>query len=702
MYAARLLLVVLGLYAAPTLGNECRNADEELAALQQDSLFTEPYVDVDEWRETPVRHRYVHGGFTGTSMRFSYYLPPKPDYGGRFFQYITPVPDSEYLSQGATGEEDRIGFALDSGAYFIETNGGGREATAGPGFQVDPTIAGYRANAAAARYSRIVAMQMYGCRRPYGYAYGGSGGGFRTIGGMENTQGAWDGAVPFVIGSPMAAPNVFTVRMYALRVLADKLPAIADALDAGSNVDLSSLLDAEEAAAFAEVTAMGFPRDAWYAHGSLDLHGYALLFPAMLAVDPQYFAGDFWEKPGHEGYRPPASLKAALIDHPTRVKQLLTADDLAVAKQDELLPGNDTAGRADSAFEAFLGPQAAQETVALELASVPAQSLLGTKISVTSGAAQGATFLVSHYNGSTVMLGRSAAALAGLKHGDTLHIDNRSYLASQTYHRHQVPPAGYPVYDYLRDDNGKPLYPQRERLLAPLFAAGAAGSVPSGTFQGRMIVLSNLHDTEAYPWQGDWYLQAARRHHGDELNDRLRLWYTDRATHGDGMNQREPTRAVSYLGVLQQALRDVSAWVEEGFAPPPTSRYRITGGQVHLEGSAAQRGGIQPVVEVFANGTKRADVAAGEAVALTATVEVPPGTGEVVALAWDFGGARRFTATQKLNGGERTQLQLARTHRFDKPGTYFVTLRAESQRDGDADAPFARIRNLDRTRVVVK
>ena len=38
-----------------------------------DALFTQPYTDVDEWRDTPVRHRYVHGGFTGTDTRFSIY-----------------------------------------------------------------------------------------------------------------------------------------------------------------------------------------------------------------------------------------------------------------------------------------------------------------------------------------------------------------------------------------------------------------------------------------------------------------------------------------------------------------------------------------------------------------------------------------------------------------------------------------------------
>jgi hypothetical protein len=28
-----------------------------------DSMFTKPFVDVDEWRDELVLHRYVHGGF---------------------------------------------------------------------------------------------------------------------------------------------------------------------------------------------------------------------------------------------------------------------------------------------------------------------------------------------------------------------------------------------------------------------------------------------------------------------------------------------------------------------------------------------------------------------------------------------------------------------------------------------------------------
>ena len=60
------------------------NADSANPAA--DTLFKEPYIDVDELRTAPVRHRYVHGGFRGTDMRFSYYMPPAEQFQSRFFQ----------------------------------------------------------------------------------------------------------------------------------------------------------------------------------------------------------------------------------------------------------------------------------------------------------------------------------------------------------------------------------------------------------------------------------------------------------------------------------------------------------------------------------------------------------------------------------------------------------------------------------------
>ncbi len=230
------------------------------------------------------------------------------------------------------------------------------------------------------------------------------------------------------------------------------------------------------------------------------------------------------------------------------------------------------------------------------------------------------------------------AVLAKVKEGDTVQVDNSNFLAVQTYHRHQVPGKEYYVWDQFRDKDGKPIYPQRPMLLGPLFTRGAAGVLPTGKFKGKMILLESLWDREAFPWQADWYRSRVKENLGDSTDNYFRLWYTDHALHGDIAVEDDPTHTISYLGVLQQALLDLSAWVEKGIPPAATTNYKIVDGQVVVPPTADERKGIQPVVMVKANGSKRADVKVGEPVTFTAEVEVPKGMGKVVAASWNFEG----------------------------------------------------------------
>lgn len=64
-------------------------ADWPMPADWSDPMFREPFIDVDEGRDKPVRHRYVHDGFKGTDALFSMYFPPEEQYHGRFFQQVT-------------------------------------------------------------------------------------------------------------------------------------------------------------------------------------------------------------------------------------------------------------------------------------------------------------------------------------------------------------------------------------------------------------------------------------------------------------------------------------------------------------------------------------------------------------------------------------------------------------------------------------
>ena len=95
-----------------------------------------------------------------------------------------------------------------------------------------------------------------------------------------------------------------------------------------------------------------------------------------------------------------------------------------------------------------------------------------------------------------------------------------------------------------------------------------------------MIVVESLLDREALPWQADWYRSKVEEHLGSAINERFRLWFTDNALHGDDELQESPLHTVSYLGVLQQALRDLSGWVEQDVAPPASTSYEVVDGQV--------------------------------------------------------------------------------------------------------------------------
>ncbi len=671
-----------------------------------DIMFAEPYVDIDEWRDAPVRHRYVHGGFKGTDMRFSYYMPPKEKFGGRFFQYVTPVPDSENLSQTAQAGDDNIGFAIASGAYFIETNGGGASATAGPAFRTDPTIGAYRANAAAARFSRRVAMRMYSSPRIFGYIYGGSGGGYRTMGSMEHSLGVWDGAVPFVLGTPMASPNNFSIRMHAMRVLWNKFPQIVDAMDAGGSGNPYTGLNAEEAAALREATLMGFPPKSWFGYQTMGVHAFTAIYQGMVMADPGYFT-DFWTKPGYLGFEEPESLKHARLQFVTKVDAPLSSAQFeARGITPKRLPGQPRdAGRgtADLAWQKAVN-DGSTRPFAFELEGTPPDvGFMGGDLYVLSGEAKGKRIALLALNGKIATLGAVAdvTALAMIKPGDEVRVDNSNFLAAQTYHRHQVPDASYTNYDQFRGKDGKPLYPQRPMLLGPMFTAGAAGAAISGKFNGKIILVQSGLDREAVPYQADWYARKFNHLYGRDATNKYRLWFTENALHGYNEDKEARTRVVSYLPVLQQALRDVAAWVERGVRPPDNSGYRVAESQVLLHPTAQARKGVQPVITLRINGKDKASAKIGAPLTFTASISAPPGGGEIGGATWDFDGSGKFADAANLPARSGPTAKISARHSFNAPGTHFVTLRAWSQRRDVLGTPYARIENLARVRVVV-
>ncbi len=665
-----------------------------------DPEFDTPYVDVDEWRHDPVRHRYVHGGFEGTDARFSMYLPPAERYEGRFFQPVLPMSGIEHAASLGVlyGIAGSVGFAHDSGAFLVESNLGRLNPFPGD----DPTVAGFRASAATARYARVVAAEMYGEHRPYGYVYGGSGGAFKTMSCVESAPDVWDGSVPFVMGSPLSLPNVFSVQAHAMRILWDRFPAIVDAVEPGGSGDMFAGLSVEEREALREVTRMGFPPRAWFdveriARGYTGV--WSVLADNLVRWDPGYFE-DFWTQPGYLGAGAPESLARARIQHKTVVRAPVMAEEAAALG----LPMPMAMPR---------GTSSGDIPVALRLADVPEGNTRGATLTITSGAAADRSLYVVGVEGDLVLTGVGEAhfeGLSGIAAGDEVMIDNSVYLAFQTYHRHQVHPD-YPVFDQFTWD-GRPLYPQRPGFVGPRYALQGSGSIQSGRFGGKMIVVENLMDEAAYPWQADWYRRLVAQALGPRLDDHYRMWFIDHAMHtgaepmpGMVLADTRParkTRMVSYLGVLQQALRDVAAWVEQGIPPPASTEFEVVDGQVCVPPTAAARRGIQPVVTVSVDGGARAVVAVGEEVELTALVEVPAGAGTVVAAEWDFEGAGDYPVVEEGIDGSATRLTLTAAHVFAEPGTYFPALRVTSQRRGDVATRHGRVQNLGRVRVVVR
>ena len=630
------------------------NVDPELA---------EPYTDVDEERTitdtasgVTVTCRYVHGGFTGTNARFSFYFPSVADYRGRFFHHTYPM----FTEEDAT--PDVIAFGISHGAYVVSANNDG-------GVPASPVLGGYRVNAAAAKFSKVVAAEMYGSDIPTrGYLYGASGGAYQTLGGLENTSGVWAGGVPMVPGTPNSIPSFQGVQMLALRVLGERLGDIADALEPGGNGDPYATLNEEQRSILDEASTLGFPVRGWWQHRTLDGGSFWLVAAGVRAMDPSY-VDDFWSLAGYEGADPASSVQADRIQFEATI---LSIDDRLVTLS--ATPGGDTRG---------------------------------ADLVIVSGAAAGVSvpFVSLRSNTAEVGAGIDTAVLAP---GDRVRLDNSWAIALQYYHRHQLPTPDLYGWNQFRDANGEPWYPQRPTLLGPTMAR-ASGGISTGQFNGRMIMLGSVLDVEAYPWSVDWYHQQVRAIRGDDTDDDFRVWFMDNCDHNPTTRTvAAEAHIVSYDGEMQQALLDLDAWVAGDISPPSSTSYRVTArSQIELPESAVARGGVQPTVRLVVatgnEGSKDADVVAhvnaGDALTFTATADLPAGTGSVVSVEWDFESTGSYPVRSDVAGA--TPIDVAETHTYTQPGTHFAVVRVTARRDGDAHSPFRRIQNVARARIVV-
>ena len=672
--------------------------EKRLYIPEEDMYFSNPYIDVEEWRDKPVRHYYIHGGFKGTEIdgtneaRFCFYFPEKLKYEERFYQYVSAAPEDERMCENQTGADDKINFIVSHGAYYVVTNQGGF-VTGGDGSRL------YRTSASSALLGRKLAQKLYGYEhRPYGYIFGGSGGSFKTISCMEMTEGVWDGGVPYVIANPMATPNVFCPRVRAMHVLGESgMAKVIDNMEPGGSGNLYDGLTAQQTEALEEATRMGFPKRGWFCSSFMGDGSLMVLSPAIYNVYPQYFT-DFWTKEGYEGTNPDSIEVRERVRFVTTVKELIE-----VKKEDD----SNRVSSVDTSWKYSLKGNLEAPRIRMELLPPENAYLIHCRLRVLSGVEVGKEQVIEKIEDGVITIGRTNGEeneLSDLAVGDKIMIDNSDYLAMQTLQRHQVPDKTYKVYDQYRNDNGTLKYPQLPILIAPIIAQNGGGSVPSGDIHGKIIALCSILDESALAWHGDWYFNAVKRHLGDKTDESFRLYYNDNCIHNDLVGyQEDPQHQVDYACILFQVLLDLADWCERGIAPVPSTNYIFNDGQIEVPDSADERGGLQPVVHAWANGVKCVKVKVGEEVVFTAKIEVPRGTGKVTAASWDYEKTNDFSHEEELELSKNGEKAWVRTvHCFNQPGVFFPVIKVKSNREGRLGDIFTQCKNLDRVRVIVE
>ncbi len=683
-----------------------------------DTYFQKPFIDVDEMRErtladgTIMPYRYMHGGFQETNVKFSFFFPSEEKYEGRFHQYLSPFPgpEEEIASIGRTGENDRIAFALSCGAYFVESNMG---SAASFGAMSDATMT-WKSSAAVAEYSRVKAEEIYHRGRAYGYVYGGSGGGYKTLACIENTQ-VWDGAAPYVIGSPVSLPNTITMHAQGQRVLRNCFDKITDALDAGGSGNPYEALKPEEAAMLTEITKMGFPPIAWYleAKGNIDDGSLPVLAPGVKMADPSYFE-EFWTKDGYMGADPESTAVRDRLQFTGIVKSVKLPSQEEDSHNEAGLNGVD---------DAWKKQLTAGNGAWIELEELPEGDdlyLHGVNIIPQSGAAKGKQLLLDKMvrkpgeKGGYLTIGMCygmddlSGVLSSLTQGDEVYLDNSDYIAIQSYYRHQCPPdLSFHAWDQFRKEDGTPTLPQRENIMGYGFTG--TGTVQDGNIQCKVILTQALMDESTCPWCADWYRHQVIQSKGSE--DDFRLYYTQRAMHGD-TDARVNYMVVDYMGAQRQSIIDLANWVEKGVEPLPSTEYELReDGQIYLNTDITRRRGIQADVTITVGGEKCVHVKVGEQVTFYIDVKVPEGAGEVTEIVMSDRELEACTCetmypitcefTPYVSGaihGAKAEY----TTSYAKPGTYFATTRILSNRNGKREEVLTQIKNLDRVRIVVE
>jgi hypothetical protein len=400
------------------------------------------------------------------------------------------------------------------------------------------------------------------------------------------------------------------------------------------------------------------------------------------------------------GHDQPEFVTGDLIDRPGTVTRVLCAQDFL---DDPELQGPKYESLRPRALM-LAGTRGFDLPMAIEVPGASNGYQLGMNVRLTSGKAAGRSLWVM-YSVEDLLVCDGAGDASNLRFtdvlaGDEVHLSNRAFLAHCYFYRHHVTEAVQ--WDFLKVD-GNPIYPQHQLPSNSPFM----GVAYSGQYEGKLLWVHHTHDASLWPSSGVVYGPQVVRAQGEEAAARkFRQRWTENAEHVPAEfvpsmpSRSSKTWLIDYRPVIEQSLADLARWVEDGIDPAATS-YAYADGKVTLPSSASDRGGIQPVVHVSANGSLRAEVMAGDPVTLEVHAETPPGAGTIIAARWDFDGSGTYPFVHQGIDGTAGDVTLTTVHTWERPGTYFATCLVESHVDGDVHAASRRLPNLASARIVV-
>lgn len=679
--------------AAPAAAKVCefapvRQIDREVGVeplLKIDGDCTDPIYNTDTFvvDKTEQLTFQIPDGPLVTYTQISGHFPAAPEALAPYVRqsplmarqdYVFRFPAKEYFKNRSFEQQHPSGGGVvDNHMAFVN----GAFSVNWMSASVANSVASHRHEAAATKIAKALARDIYGdTGKIYSYFWGCSGGGIVSMAAAENTEGVWDGVQVHCTGPKgIGTYHSFLWQAhYTLAVPPEKADAVAAAAEPGGTGEIYAGLDDEQKAVLDEFISAGYPLP-------IIKNRFKSLIPVVDPIDirmkdPAY-EDDFWSKPGYAGTNPPEYLEAALVDAPAKITRIerdadgaptllhfdpTTLPDLGRMGQNylEFWVYDEQGKRLIDPTEADGAPSENQRRYTLKGKYDPAAATLAL------------TGTLRDHFGNSYDITNSPLLLGSLREGGDVRINNRFILAMYFYPRYSNI-EGMRSYDQYRQADGTPMYPQRKDTSVLEFAnyRTMGGRSETGDIKTKVIIMEGRSDNLSWPLFNASYAEQIEKALGPEkARKMMRFYLHDNGRHGAGGG--EP-------GTFQQAMQDMMDWVEDGKTPPQSTSYTIVDGQVVPPASAAERGGLQPVMSLAANGKTRAKVQLGKSVKLSGEFEMPPATGKIVHYSWTIDGKEDGSVAVE---NPQPKLSVSRTITFDEPGTHVVRLTVEGQRDG--------------------